>query len=81
MCCCVLIWSSLPKLDLYGNAGWADGVSTEDNDFIAPELDPSLSVFAKAFFFGLILSAVALGIKISKRRQANATYEKVSNIA
>ena len=44
------------------------------------EPDASWPLVQKAFFFGVIVSAVAIYIKVSKKREA-AQFEKISNLA
>ncbi len=47
---------------------------------VSVEIDAGWSVFEKGLFFGVIIAAVALYMKLSKRR-SDPIYEKGSNLA
>jgi len=52
----------------YGEADWAPGYS-EENQFDEDGLSEEWSVFQKAVLFGVILTAVGIWVRVSKRRE------------
>ncbi len=57
-----------PSPALFGTAAWAAGYSGEENPFDAGGRSEGWSVFQKAFLFGIILTAVAVWVKVTRRR-------------
>ncbi|KAI1106126.1 peptidyl-prolyl cis-trans isomerase B [Jackrogersella minutella] len=79
----------VPPEGLYGGSEWAAGYSTEESAStdsaagtaaVTPAATPSAgwSVFQKALFFGVILAAIAVYLRMSKQRsdREDAGYEK-----
>jgi hypothetical protein len=74
----------------YGSAGWAKGQSEEEEKAIpipddnatpkvpAADYSEGWSVFRKAFFFGVIVTAVAVYLRYSRKKleREDVGYEK-----
>ncbi|KAK3945797.1 peptidyl-prolyl cis-trans isomerase B [Diplogelasinospora grovesii] len=63
------------QAQLQGTADWATGVSDEHNVYHPDEVDESFSVFHKAAFFGVIVAAVALIVRLSRGRSRQGRDE------
>ncbi len=74
----MLIVDSPTPADIHGTVGWAAGYSSEENPFDELNHSEEWSVFQKAFLFGVILTAVAVWVRVSSKRQAAAREVAVS---
>jgi hypothetical protein len=58
---------------LEGSAKWAAGYNTED---VASGSSGGYSLLTKAFFFGVVLTFVALYIRMRREERTEVGYEK-----